>query len=425
MIDIKLLRKEPEIFYNALEKRAMDKEIIDRILVLDREWRSILAEVNNLKAKRNELSKMVAKLKAEKKDIEAEELIKESKGIGEKIKKLDERQKRLEEEMKNLALEIPNIPHESVPVGKDETENVEVRKWGTPRKFDFEPKAHWDLGPELGLIDFERAAKLSGARFTVMYGLLAKLERALIQFMLDVHTKEHGYTEVWVPHLVRREVMIWTGKLPKFEDESYNTKKDDLFLIPTAEVPITALHAEEILKEKELPKKYVSYTSCYRREAGSYGKDVRGMIRQHQFDKVELVWFTKEEESFNALEQLTRDAERILQLLELPYRVVNLCTGDLGFASAKTYDIEVWLPSYNDYKEVSSCSNITDFQARRANIKYRGSDNKTHFVHTLNGSGLAIGRTLVAIMENYQNEDGTITIPKVLVPYMGVEKISI
>ncbi|ONN27830.1 seryl-tRNA synthetase [Thermosipho affectus] len=423
MVDIKILRNNPEIFYDALEKRGMDKDIIDKIVEIDKEWRKILTEVNNLKAKRNELSKMVAKLKSEEKEEEVKSVINKSKEIGDTIKRLSEKQKELEEEIKNLSLELPNIPHKSVPYGKDETENVEVRRWGTPRKFDFEPKAHWDIGPELGLLDFERAAKLSGARFTVMYGLLAKLERALVQFMLDVHTNEHGYTEVWVPHLVRRETMIWTGKLPKFEEEAYNTKKDDLFLIPTAEVPLTALHANEILSGKDLPKKYVSYTSCYRREAGSYGKDVRGMIRQHQFDKVELVWFTNEDESFDALEQLTRDAEKILQLLELPYRVVNLCSGDLGFASAKTYDIEVWLPSYNDYKEISSCSNITDFQARRANIRYKGLDNKLHFVHTLNGSGLAVGRTLVAILENYQNEDGSITVPKALVPYMGVEII--
>ncbi|MBT1248499.1 MULTISPECIES: serine--tRNA ligase [unclassified Thermosipho (in: thermotogales)] len=423
MVDIKLLRNNPKIFYDALEKRGMDKDIINKIVEIDKEWRKILTEVNNLKAKRNELSKMVARLKSEKKEEEVKSVINKSKEIGDTIKRLSEKQKELEEEIKNLSLELPNIPHESVPYGKDETENVEVRRWGTPRKFDFEPKAHWDIGPELGLLDFERAAKLSGARFTVMYGLLAKLERALIQFMLDVHTNEHGYTEVWVPHLVRRETMIWTGKLPKFEEEAYNTKKDDLFLIPTAEVPLTALHANEILSEKDLPKKYVSYTSCYRREAGSYGKDVRGMIRQHQFDKVELVWFTNEDESFDALEQLTRDAEKILQLLELPYRVVNLCSGDLGFASAKTYDIEVWLPSYNNYKEISSCSNITDFQARRASIRYKGLDNKLHFVHTLNGSGLAVGRTLVAILENYQNKDGSITVPKALVPYMGVEII--
>ncbi|MBO8139260.1 MAG: serine--tRNA ligase [Thermosipho sp. (in: Bacteria)] len=423
MIDIKLLRKNPEFFIEALRKRNSSPELVDEILKIDAEWRKLTSEVNNLKAERNNLSKLVAKAKAEKDEVKAREVIEKSKEIGEKIKKIEEVQKELEEKILNIALNIPNIPAEDVPIGKDETENVEVRRWGEPRKFEFEPKAHWDLGPDLGLMDFERAAKLSGSRFTVMYGYLARLERALVQFMLDVHTKEHGYTEVWLPHLVKRQTMTWTGQLPKFEEEAYNTSKDDLFLIPTAEVPLAALHAQEVLTEKELPKKYTAFTPCYRREAGSYGKDVRGMIRQHQFDKVELVWVTTPERSFEDLEQLTKDAERILQLLELPYRVISLCTGDLGFAAAKTYDLEVWLPSYNAYKEISSCSNDTDFQARRANIRYRGKDNKLHFVHTLNGSGIAIGRALVAVIENYQNPDGSITIPKVLIPYMGVERI--
>jgi len=423
MIDIKLLRKNPEFFIEALRKRNSSPELVDEILKIDAEWRKLTSEVNNLKAERNNLSKLVAKAKAEKDEVKAREVIEKSKEIGEKIKKIEEVQKELEEKILNIALNIPNIPAEDVPIGKDETENVEVRRWGEPRKFEFEPKAHWDLGPDLGLMDFERAAKLSGSRFTVMYGYLARLERALVQFMLDVHTKEHGYTEVWLPHLVKRQTMTWTGQLPKFEEEAYNTSKDDLFLIPTAEVPLAALHAQEVLTEKELPKKYTAFTPCYRREAGSYGKDVRGMIRQHQFDKVELVWVTSPERSFEDLEQLTKDAERILQLLELPYRVISLCTGDLGFAAAKTYDLEVWLPSYNAYKEISSCSNDTDFQARRANIRYRGKDNKLHFVHTLNGSGIAIGRALVAVIENYQNPDGSITIPKVLIPYMGVERI--
>jgi len=423
MIDIKLLRKNPEFFIEALRKRNSSPELVDEILKIDAEWRKLTSEVNNLKAERNNFSKLVAKAKAEKDEVKAREVIEKSKEIGEKIKKIEEVQKELEEKILNIALNIPNIPAEDVPIGKDETENVEVRRWGEPRKFEFEPKAHWDLGPDLGLMDFERAAKLSGSRFTVMYGYLARLERALVQFMLDVHTKEHGYTEVWLPHLVKRQTMIWTGQLPKFEEEAYNTSKDDLFLIPTAEVPLAALHAQEVLTEKELPKKYTAFTPCYRREAGSYGKDVRGMIRQHQFDKVELVWVTTPERSFEDLEQLTKDAERILQLLELPYRVISLCTGDLGFAAAKTYDLEVWLPSYNAYKEISSCSNDTDFQARRANIRYRGKDNKLHFVHTLNGSGIAIGRALVAVIENYQNPDGSITIPKVLIPYMGVERI--
>jgi seryl-tRNA synthetase len=423
MIDIKLLRNNPELFLEALQKRNYGTELVDEILKIDAEWRKLTTEVNNLKAERNSLSKLVAKAKAEKDEDKAKEIIEKSKEIGEKIKKIEEVQKELEDKILNIALNIPNIPADDVPIGKDETENVEIRRWGEPRKFDFEPKAHWDLGPDLGLMDFERAAKLSGSRFTVMYGHLARLERALAQFMLDVHTRKHGYTEVWVPHLVKRQTMIWTGQLPKFEEEAYNTTKDDLFLIPTAEVPLASLHAEEVLNEKELPKKYTAFTPCYRREAGSYGKDVRGMIRQHQFDKVELVWVTTPERSFEDLEQLTRDAERILRLLELPYRVISLCTGDLGFAAAKTYDIEVWLPSYNTYKEISSCSNDTDFQARRANIRYKGKDNKLHFVHTLNGSGIAVGRTLVAVIENYQNPDGSITIPKVLIPYMGIERI--
>lgn len=423
MIDIKLLRQNPEIFIEALKKRNASTELVDEILKIDAEWRKLTTEINNLKAERNNLSKLVAKAKAEKDEEKAKELIERSKKIGEEIKKIEEKQKELEEKIMEIALNIPNIPADDVPVGKDETENVEIRRWGEPKKFDFEPKAHWDLGPDLGLLDFERAAKLSGSRFTVMYGYFARLERALIQFMLDVHTKEHGYTEVWVPQLVKREAMLWTGKLPKFEEDAYNTTQDDMFLIPTAEVPLVALHAQEILSEKELPKKYTAYSACFRREAGSYGKDVRGMIRQHQFDKVELVWITTPERSSEDLEQLTRDAERILQLLELPYRVITLCTGDLGFTAAKTYDIEVWLPSYNAYKEISSCSNTTDFQTRRSNIRFRGKDNKLHFAHALNGSGLAVGRTLVAIIENYQNPDGSITIPKVLVPYMEIERI--
>ncbi|RKX50183.1 MAG: serine--tRNA ligase, partial [Thermotogae bacterium] len=330
----------------------------------------------------------------------------------------------IERSLKNLLLQVPNIPHTSVPVGEDESGNVEVRRWGKPREFDFPPKAHWDLGPDIGLMDFERASKLSGSRFTVMYGKLAKLERALVNFMLDVHVLEHGYTEVWLPHLVKRETITITGQLPKFEEDLYNTKKDDLFLIPTAEVPLVALHAGEILEEKDLPKKYVSYTPCYRREAGSYGKDVRGMIRQHQFDKVELVWVTTPERSYDDLETLVSHAEEILKRLDLPYRVVELCTGDLGFSASKTYDIEVWLPSYNSYKEISSCSNDEDFQARRGNMRYRRrKDGKLVFVHTLNGSGVAIGRALVAIMENYQLSDGSIKVPEALVSYTGFEVI--
>lgn len=423
MIDIKLIRQEPDLVRKALEKRGESPTVLEEILKLDGEWRELLTEINNLRAKRNEISKEVANLKKAGREEEANELIEEGRRVGDKIKELEEKVEELEEKMKSLLLRIPNIPHESVPVGKDDSENVEVRRWGEPRKFDFTPLAHWDLGPALGLMDFERAGKISGSRFTVMYGKLAKLERALINFMLDVHTKEHGYTEVWVPHLVKRETITVTGQLPKFEEELYLAEKDDLFLIPTAEVPLVGLHIEEIFEEKELPKKYVAYTPCYRREAGSHGRDVRGMIRQHQFDKVELVWFTTPERSFEDLEQLVRDAEDILQRLGLPYRVVALCTGDLGFASAKTYDIEVWLPSYNAYKEISSCSNVTDFQARRGNMRYRRKDGKLALVHTLNGSGIAVGRTLVALLENYQQPDGSVKIPDVLVPYTGFEVI--
>jgi len=422
MIDLKLLRKSPEIFYESLRKRNQTTEIIDQIISLDREWRNYLNQVNNLKSKRNELSKNVARLKAEGKDEQANDIILESKKIGEEITELEARQRELEDQMLGLALYVPNTPHESVPIGKDETENVEIRRCGEPRKFDFEPKPHWDLGTDLGMLDFDKGSKLSGSRFTVMFDQIAKLERSIAQFMLDVHTS-NGYIEVNIPHLVKRETITATGQLPKFAEELYTCEKDDLFLIPTAEVSLAALHIGDILEESMLPLKYTAFTPCYRREAGSYGKDVRGLIRQHQFEKVELVWYVKPENSFEILEQLTRDAEKILQLLGLPYRVITLCSGDLGFASAKTYDIEVWLPSYNAYKEISSCSNDTDFQARRGSIRYRTKDGKINYVHTLNGSGLAIGRTLVAIMENYQNPDGSITIPEVLRPYMKIEII--
>ncbi len=422
MIDLKLLRKQPEIFYESLKKRNQTTEIIDQIIALDKEWRSYLNQVNNLKSKRNELSKNVARLKAEGKSEQADELITQSKAIGDEIANLEAKQNELEAQMLSLALYVPNTPHESVPIGKDETENVEIRRWGEPRKFDFEPKPHWDLGTDLGMLDFDKGSKLSGSRFTVMFGQIAKLERSIAQFMLDVHTA-NGYTEVNVPHLVKRETITATGQLPKFSEELYTCERDDLFLIPTAEVSLAALHIGDVLDEDMLPLKYTAFTPCYRREAGSYGKDVRGLIRQHQFEKVELVWYAKPDNSFEALEQLTHDAEKILQLLGLPYRVITLCTGDIGFAAAKTYDIEVWLPSYNGYKEISSCSNDTDFQARRGNIRYRAKDGKMNYVHTLNGSGLAIGRTLVAIMENYQNPDGSITVPEVLRPYMKTEVI--
>ncbi len=423
MIDIKALRKDPDFFKDALKKRGYEVEIIDEVLKIDKEWRDVTTKINELRAKRNEISKEVAKAKREKDEDKTKALMEEGKEVGKKIKELEDKKRELEEKQKQLLLRIPNVPHESVPVGEDETYNVEIRKWGQPTEFDFEPKAHWDLGPELGLLDIERAGKLSGSRFVILYSKLAKLERALINFMLDLHTKEHGYIEVAPPHLVKRETMTWSGQLPKFEEEAYNTKKDDLFLIPTAEVPLVNLHAGEVLREDDLPLKYVAYTPCYRREAGSYGKDVRGMIRNHQFDKVELVWYTTPGKSYEALETLTSHAEEVLKRLKLPYRVILLSTGDMGFTASKTYDIEVWLPSYNAYKEISSCSNTESFQARRSNTRYRRKDGKLDFVHTLNGSGLAVGRTLVAIMENYQQPDGSIKVPDVLVPYTGFEVI--
>jgi len=424
VLDIRIIRDDTEKVKEALKKRGYSVEIIDRILEKDKKWRELTTKENELRFKRNEISKVIAKLKKEGKDEDAKKLIEEGKVISQEVEKVEDEKKEIERSLKNLLLQVPNIPHTSVPVGEDESGNVEVRRWGKPREFDFPPKAHWDLGPDIGLMDFERASKLSGSRFTVMYGKLAKLERALLNFMLDVHVLEHGYTEVWLPHLVKRETITITGQLPKFEEDLYNTKKDDLFLIPTAEVPLVALHAGEILEEKALPKKYASYTPCYRREAGSYGKDVRGMIRQHQFDKVELVWVTTPERSYDDLETLVSHAEEILKRLDLPYRVVELCTGDLGFSASKTYDIEVWLPSYNSYKEISSCSNDEDFQARRGNMRYRRrKDGKLVFVHTLNGSGVAIGRALVAIMENYQLSDGSIKVPEALVPYTGFEVI--
>ncbi len=421
MIDIKLLRKDPDLFKSAMKKRGYDPEVIDEVLKVDKEWREITTKINELRSRRNEISKEVARLKREGKD--ASELLEEGKKVGLEIKRLEDEKRKIETLQTDLILRIPNVPHESVPVGEDESENIEIRRWGSPREFDFEPKAHWDLGPMLGQMDIERAGKLSGSRFVILYDKFAKLERALISFMLDLHTKEHGYREAWVPHLVKRETMTWSGQLPKFEEEAYNTKKDDMFLIPTAEVPLVNLHAGEILKEGDLPLKYVAYTPCYRREAGSYGKDVRGMIRNHQFDKVELVWYTTPERSYEDLETLVSHAEEVLKRLELPYRVIALCTGDLGFTASKTYDIEVWLPSYGSYKEISSCSNVETFQARRSKTRYRRKDGKVEYVHTLNGSGLAVGRTLVAIVENYQMPDGSVRVPDALIPYTGFEVI--
>jgi len=419
MLDIKLIRSNPEFVKERLSKRdpAYEK-MIDEILDVDEERRRIIKEVEDLKAEKNRLSKEIGLLFREGKKEEAEKVKDEVQAKNKKIERLERDLKDIEKRFNYLLLTVPNIPHETVPVGEDEEDNVEIRRWGEPRKFDFEPLPHWDIGEKLGILDFERGAKLSGSRFTVMYSEAARLERALINFMLDLHTKEHGYTEVWTPVLVRSEILVGTGQLPKFEEDLYRISEEDLYLLPTAEVSLTNLHAGEILKEEELPKYYTAYTPCFRREAGSHGKDVRGILRQHQFDKVELVKIVKPEDSYEELEKLVREAEKVLQLLELPYRVVELCTGDLGFSAAKTYDIEVWIPSQKRYREISSCSNTEDFQARRAKIRFKYKDGKNRFVHTLNGSGLAVGRTLLAIMENYQREDGSFDIPEILKKYM-------
>ena len=423
MLDIKYVRNNYEEIKDILIKRNNDTKVLDELLPLDEKRRILLKKVEALRAERNNNSKMVSKLKKEGKNEEANKIIASGKKIGEEIKNIEKEMKEIDEEYTQKLLYIPNIFAKDTPIGKNENDNIELRKWGKPRNFEFEPKPHWDLGTDLNLIDFDRASKLSGSRFAVLKGQIAKLERALINFMLNLHTIEHGYTEVLPPYMVTRETITATGQLPKFEEDLYNTKPDDMFLIPTAEVTLVGLRRNEVIENKDLPAKYVAYTPCFRREAGSYGRDVRGIIRQHQFDKVELVWHTKPETSEQDLDTLTSQAEKVLQLLKLPYRVIRLCSGDLGFSAMKTYDIEVWLPSYNAYKEISSCSTTGDFQARRANIKFRDKDNKLKYVHTLNGSGLAVGRTLVAIMENYQLEDGRIEVPEVLRPFMGMDVI--
>jgi len=389
---------------------------------LDTDRRAALRDVEALKARRNTASGEIARLKKEGGD--ATPILDEMRAAAERIKDLDARATAADEALRQLMLTIPNLPDASVPVGASSDDNVEVRRWGTPPTFDFEPKAHWDVGTALGILDFETAAKITGARFTVYMGAGARLERALINFMLDLHTREHGYTEVLPPFMVNEKAMTGTGNLPKFAADLFRLEQFGYYLIPTAEVPLTNLHREEILDGARLPLSYTAWTACFRSEAGSYGKDVKGLIRQHQFNKVELVKITKPEESFAALERLTADAETVLQRLGLPYRVVALCSGDMGFASAKTYDIEVWLPSFKTYREISSCSNCTDFQARRAGIRFRrGPTGKTELAHTLNGSGLAVGRTLVAILENGQRADGSVAIPEALRPYFGAAEI--
>ncbi|WP_066060166.1 serine--tRNA ligase [Robertmurraya korlensis] len=422
MLDLKLLRANFEEVKAKLQHRGEDLTDLGTFEELDRTRRELILEVEQLKSKRNEVSQQVAVLKREKKD--ADQLIAEMKEVGERIKGLDDQLRDVEETLERLLLSIPNIPHESVPVGETEDDNIEIRKWGEVPSFDFEPKPHWDVADALGIIDFERAGKVTGSRFVFYKGLGAKLERALFNFMLDLHTEEHGYEEVLPPYIVNRASMIGTGQLPKFEEDAFRIESEDFFLIPTAEVPVTNLHRDEILSGEELPINYAAFSACFRSEAGSAGRDTRGLIRQHQFNKVELVKFVKPEDSYDELEKLTGHAEKVLQLLGLPYRVLSMCTGDLGFTAAKKYDIEVWIPSYETYREISSCSNFESFQARRANIRFRRDPKgKPEAVHTLNGSGLAIGRTVAAILENFQQADGSVVIPEVLRPYMGNREV--
>lgn len=417
MLDAKMIRANHEKVEQAMRSRNMPGAL-DNFLRLDEERRKLLTQVEAVKSYRNKASQEVGELK--KKGQNADELMEKVRTVSQEIKELDDKIKRVEADLDKILLNIPNIPHESVPVGEDENSNIEMRRWGEPRKFDFEPLAHWDIGPGLDVLDFERAAKLSGARFTVYKGQGARLERAVINFYLDTHTMHHGYREIFPPFMVNAECMLGTGQLPKFAEDMFKIEGRDMYLVPTAEVPLTNLYREEIIDGRELPFYLTAYTACFRAEAGSHGRDTRGIIRQHQFNKVELVKIVDAGNSYEELEKLTGDAEKVLQLLELPYRVVLLSTGDMGFSSAKTYDLEVWMPSYNEYKEISSCSNCEDFQARRANIRYRPADGgKVRHAHTLNGSGVAVGRTVAAIMENYQQADGSVVVPKVLRPYMG------
>lgn len=420
MLDIKILRNEPEKIKEALKKRNNDLDITPAI-ELDRQRREILTEVEKKKAQQNEISKKIPQMKKAGEDTS--KIFADMKELSNEIKEDDDKVRDIDAQLRDYMLRIPNIPNESCPVGTDDNDNLELRKNGTPRQFTFEPKAHWDIGTALDILDFERGTKIAGTRFTVYKGLGARLERAVIQYFLNTHT-DRGYTEIFPPFMVNRASMTGTGQLPKFEEDAFKVTNNGYFLIPTAEVPVTNLHRDEILDGSQLPIKYCAYSACFRAEAGSAGRDTRGIIRQHQFNKVEMVKFSKPEDSYEELEKLTNDAEVLLQGLGIPYRVVCLSTGDLGFSSAKTYDIEVWMPSYNRYVEISSCSNFEDYQARRANIRYKETPkDKAQFVHTLNGSGLAVGRTVAAILENFQNEDGTVTVPEALVPYMGTDII--
>jgi seryl-tRNA synthetase len=422
MLDIKRIRENFEEVKAGVEKRGKGDFGLDHIRELDVKRRELLAEVEALKNRQNTASREVPKLKKAGEDTTA--LFAEMKQLSARIKEMDAEVSEVEEELRSVLLGVPNTPYKDVQIGADDSDNVEMRRWGEPREFDFEAKAHWDIGEGLDILDFERAGKLSGARFTVYKGLGARLERAVINFMLDLHTEEQGYTEILPPFMVGREAMTGTGQLPKFEEDMFHVPAKDMFLIPTAEVPVTNLRAKEIIPVEELPIYYTAYTPCFRKEAGSAGRDTRGLIRQHQFNKVEMVKFTTPETSYDELEKLTDDAEEVLRRLGIPYRVVRLSSGDLGFSSAMTYDVEVWMPSYGRYVEISSCSDFEDFQARRANIRFkRDKETKPEFVHTLNGSGLAVGRTVAAILENYQQEDGSVVIPEALRPYMGGREV--
>ncbi|MEG0797242.1 MAG: serine--tRNA ligase [Acidaminococcaceae bacterium] len=422
MLDMKFVRENPELVEQAMRNRQMDMNL-DEFLAVEKQRRELVGQVEALKSERNTVSGVISKMKKAGEQAEAEILAMRT--LGDKIAADDQVLKALDLRLKDILLTIPNMPAADVPIGKDENDNPVVRTWGEPTKFSFTPQAHWDVGEGLNILDFERAAKVTGARFTFYKGLGARLERAVYNFMLNVHTEEHGYTEVFPPYIVNKDSMLGTGQLPKFAEDMFKLEGLDYYLIPTAEVPVTNYHRGEVLDVSELPKCYCAYSACFRAEAGSAGRDTRGLIRQHQFNKVELVKFTKPEDSWTELDKLTADAEHILQLLKLPYRVVRLCTGDVGFSSATTYDLEVWIPASNCYREISSCSNFLDFQARRADIKFRREPKaKPEYVHTLNGSGLAVGRTVCAILENYQQADGSVVIPEVLRPYMGCTKIT-
>lgn len=420
MLDIKRIRNNPEEIIEALKKRRGEYPI-QKLLDTDEKRREVIQKVESMKAEQNKLSKQVPQMKKNGEDTT--ELFKNLKKLSDDIKSMDDDLKNIDEEIREYLMEIPNTPNKDVPVGLDDTENLEMRKWGEPRKFDFDIKAHWDLGVDLDILDFERATKISKSRFSVFKGKGARLERALMNFMVDLHTDKQGYTEMNTPVLMSPSAMMGTGQIPKFKEDMFYCEKDDMYLAPTAEVPVTNLLAGEILEQGSLPIYYTAFTQCFRREAGSAGRDTRGLIRNHQFEKVEMVKFVEPATSYDELEKLTNNAEEILQLLKIPYRVVRLCSGDLGFSSAMTYDIEVWMPSYNRYVEISSCSNFEDFQARRANIRYRDENNKPQYVHTLNGSGLAIGRCFAAVIENYQQADGSIKIPEVLQKYTGFDII--